>query len=238
MESANVVGYSAANTRVGFAAVSTSFEAVSGSIDLQDLTVTGYNHEDGFEGDVYLETLTSLGAADQIYTWVDVPADPEDPESVAFYGWYDGSDALVEGVTINPGDGFWVHSDSTAYGIQNAGAVITTSTAITLKNGFTLVGNPVPVSVSIQELSISGYDHDAGFEGDIYAETLTSTGAADEIYTWVDVPADPEDPESVAFYGWYDGSDALVVASVGAGEALWIHSDSTSYSVVFPGVDL
>ena len=202
------------------------------------MQVTGYNHEDGFEGDVYLETLTANGAADQIYTWIDIPADPEDSDSEAFYGWYDGNDQLVDDVVINPGDGFWVHSDDVKYGIQSAGAVIKTSTAVTLKNGFTLVGNPIPVSVEIQDISISGYNHDDGFEGDVYAETLTETGAADQIYTWIDIPADPEDSESVAFFGWYDGNDELVDDSIGLGQALWIHSDSAAYAVVFPGVSL
>lgn len=238
--SSDVVGYASANTKEGFAAVTTSFKAVSGEINLQDLTVTGYNHADGFDGDVYLETLTETGAADETYIWLDIPKDEEDPDSEAFYGWYDLSDTYVKNVTINPGDGFWVHSDNTAYGIQSAGAVITTSTAVLLReDGFTMVGNPIPTSVNLQSISVSGYNHEDGFDGDVYMETLTETGAADETYIWLDIPKDEDDPDSVAFYGWYNLSDEYVdKVEIGTGEALWTHSDSSDYKLVFPGVTL
>ena len=202
--------------------------------------MTGYNHADGFDGDVYLETLTDTGAADATYIWLDIPVDEEDTESVAFYGWYDLQNKYVEGVTINPGDGFWVHSDNTAYGIQSAGEVIVTSTAVTLRaKGFAMVGNPIPTSVALQDISVGGYAHEDGFDGEVYVETLTSDGAADQTYIWLDIPVDEEDPESVAYFGWY-GLDNKYVKDVflESGEAFWTYSDSANYTIVFPGVSL
>ena len=59
------------------------------------------------------------------------------------------------------------------------------------------------------------------------------------LYNWIDIPADPEEPDSVAFYGWYDGEDNLVEGlNILAGTSLWTFSSSAAFSLVFPGVTL
>ena len=209
-------------------------------MDLQDLKVSGYNHEDGFEGDLNVQFLGPTGKTTAQYFWLDIPEDPDDPDSVAFYGWYDGSDERAEGVTIAPGTGLWTFSDSSTYGLQSAGQVITTDTANTLRNnGCILVANPTPVAVDLQDVYVGGYDHADGFEGDINVQFLGPTGKTTAQYFWLDIPEDPDDPDSVAFYGWYDGSDELAVGvTVPSGSALWTFSDASTYSLVFPGVTL
>ena len=241
LESANVVGYSSVQTgNGGSKALGASFAAVADEMNLQDLKVTGYAHEDGFDGELNIQFLDGLGRMTDLYNWIDIPADPEDEESVAFFGWYDGEDNLVDDVIINPGDGLWVFSSSDAFGLQSAGQVIKTPTAVTLKtDGSTMVANPIPVNVNLQEVSVSGYDHEAGFEGSINVQFLDGLGRMTDLYNWIDIPADPEDEESVAFFGWYDGEDNLVEdVMVNAGTALWTYSDSNAYSLVFPGVTL
>ena len=125
VESANVVGYAGADTLVGQAANGTCFVPVTGStFNLQDLTVTGYDRADGFAGDVNVQTLDVIGRMVDLYTWVDVPADPEDPDSEAFYGWYDGNDILVENVQVGAGEALWTHSDSTDYSLVFPGVTL------------------------------------------------------------------------------------------------------------------
>ena len=241
MESANTVGYSSAAQRNnGFSASGASFAAITGTMDLQDLSVSGYDHADGFEGDLNVQFLGPTGKGTAKYFWIDIPADPEDPDSEAFYGWYDGNDELAENVAIAPGTGLWTKSDSSTYGLQSAGQVITTDTGITLRNnGFLLVANPTPVDVDIQDIYVGGYNHADGFEGDVNVQFLGPTGKGIAKYFWIDIPADPEDPDSEAFYGWYDGNDELAEnVSVPAGAAVWTKSDSSAYSLVFPGVTL
>ena len=240
LESANVVGYDNVSTTNGFRALGMSFAPVANQMDLQELKVSGYNHEDGFDGEINIQFLDSIGRTASKYFWYDIPADEEDPDSVAFYGWYDGTDTLVEGVTVEPGQGFWLFSDSKEYGIQSAGQVITTSTAVTLYNGgLYMVANPIPVDINLQDIVVGGYDHDNGFEGEINVQFLDTLGTMDSKYFWYDIPADEEDPDSVAFYGWYDGSDEFVESVVvEAGTALWTFSDSSQYTLVFPGVNL
>ena len=204
-------------------------------MDLQDLKVTGY--EDAFEGALNVQFLGPTGKTTAQYFWADVPADPEDPDSEAFYGWYDGDDQLAENVTIAPGTGLWVQSDSASYGLQSAGQVITADTPITLRSGCILAASPVPVAVDIQDIYIGGYSD--AFEGAVNMQFLGPTGKTTAQYFWADVPADPEDPDSEAFYGWYDGDDQLADSvTIPAGGAVWVQSDSASYSIVFPGVTL
>ena len=241
MESQNVVGYdSAALRNNGCAAAGASFAATSGTMDLQDLSVSGYNHEDGFEGDINVQFLDGRGKTTATYFWLDIPKDEDDPDSVAFYGWYDGSDEYAENVTIAPGTGLWTYSNSSAYGLQSAGQVITTDTTTTLRNnGCILVANPTPVDVDIQDIYVSGYNHEDGFEGDINVQFLNGLGKTTATYFWLDIPKDEDDPDSEAFFGWYDGSDEYAEnVTIPAGTALWTSSNSSAYSLVFPGVTL
>ena len=204
-------------------------------MDLQDLKVTGYS--DAFEGALNVQFLNGSGKTTATYFWADVPADPEDPDSEAFYGWYDGDDQYVENVTIAPGTGLWVQSDSASYGLQSAGQVITTDTPVTLRSGCIMAANTVPVTVDIQDIYIGGYSD--AFEGAVNMQFLNASGKTTATYFWADVPADPEDPDSEAFYGWYDGDDQLADnVTIPAGGAVWVQSDSASYSIVFPGVTL
>ena len=209
-------------------------------MDLQDLVVSGYDSTEGFDGDINVQFLDGVGRTSAMYFWIDIPADEEDPDSVAFHGWYDGNDEYAEGVTIRPGTGLWTKSSSSAYGIQSAGQVITEDTAIALREaGFVMVANPIPVDVDLQDVMVGGYNHEDGFEGEINVQFLDGVGRTSAMYFWIDIPADEEDPDSVAFYGWYDGNDELAVdVNVKAGTALWTKSDSSIYSLVFPGVEV
>ena len=125
LESANTVGYSSAELRNnGSKAVGASFAAVTGTMDLQDLSVSGYDHADGFEGDINVQFLGPTGKKTAQYFWVDIPEDPDDPDSVAFYGWYDGNDELAENVTVSAGSALWTRSDSSAYSLVFPGVTL------------------------------------------------------------------------------------------------------------------
>ena len=203
-------------------------------MDLQDVKVAGY--EGAFEGYVYMQTLDPYGRTVDTYTWVDVPKDDTDPDSIAYYGWYDGEN-LIEGVTVTPGSGYWVGSDSTAYAIQSAGAVIANGASIALgSKGCTMVANPLPVSVDLQDIAVGGYE--GAFDGYVYMQTLDPYGRTVDTYTWVDVPKDETDPDSVAYYGWYDGENLIKDVLVKPGQGLWTGSDSTAYSIVYPDLAL
>ena len=240
LESANVVGYTEVATKEGFKAMGASFAPVADEMNLQDLKVTGYDVSEGFSGAFEIQFLDTIGCTTSSYTWFDIPKDEEDPDSVAFYGWYDGDFNLVNDVTISPADGLWVSADSDTYKLQSSGSVIKTPTAKTLAaEGFVMVANPIPVDVDIQDIIVGGYDTDGAFEGAVEIQFLDTLGCTSTSYMWFDIPKDEEDPDSVAFYGWYDGEFNLAEnVKVEMGAAVWTSSDSASYSLVFPGVNL
>jgi len=230
-----IVGYAGTATGgKGCTAIGVSFAAVSGTMDLQDVKVTGY--DGAFEGDVYMQTLDAYGRTLDTYTWVDVPKDEAEPDSVTYYGWYDGEN-LIECVSVSPGSGYWVASDSSGYSIQSAGAVIANGASIALgAKGCTMVANPLPVSVDLQDIVVGGYE--GAFEGDVYMQTLDPFGRTVDTYTWVDVPKDEAEPDSVTYYGWYDGENLIGDVVVQPGQGLWTASDSAAYSIVYPALTL
>ena len=114
--SSDVVGYTTTATLdSGNKAIGVSFNAVSGTLNLQDVKVVGYTG--AFEGNVNMQTLDAFGYTDKTFFWVDLPKDEDDPDSEAFYGWYDENDELAE-KDLAIGEGLWGFSDSSAYYVE------------------------------------------------------------------------------------------------------------------------
>ena len=126
LESANVVGYDAITLRSGAKPAGAAFVPVSGStIDLQTLKVTGYNAEDGYgDGDVYVQTLDPYGRTLKTFTWVDVAADPDDPDAVDLYGWYDNDNDELGELDLAAGDGLYAYGPNTSFSIVFPGVTL------------------------------------------------------------------------------------------------------------------
>ena len=250
MESANVVGYAGTTLRTGAKTAGACFLPINAtSINLQDIVVTGYDKAEGYgEGDISVQTLTPGGATVKSYTWLDIPADPEDPESVAMYGWYDDDEGVLGDLTLAAGEGLYAFGPNNTFSLQSAGQVPTSDIAVVLRTGAKCVVNPTPQTVSLNGTEkdgwtgvyVSGYDVSEGYgEGDINVQTLTPGGATVKSYTWLDIPADPEDPESVAMYGWYDDDEGVLTdLTLAPGEGIYAFGPSADFSIVFPGVNL
>ncbi len=236
VESANVVGYAAGTLREGFKAAGAQFIPVSGStVDLTDITVTGYDTEAGTVEEVSVQTLNKNGDMVNQYFWYDY-VDGSD----VYYGWLDADsgDFVVEGdVTFAVGDGLWVDAPSADYKLQTAGQVMTSSAAITLREGFKMVANPTPVDVDLTAITVSGYDTEAGTVEEVSVQTLNKNGDMVNQYFWYDY-VDGSD----VYYGWLDADSGDFISegdvSVGAGSALWVDAPSTDYNLVLPGVTL
>ena len=226
--SSDVVGYAQSEARSGFKALGAQFVAVSATgIDLTEIKVTGYDPEDGTEGDVTVQGLNAYGQGTGTYFYYDVPGE--------LTGWLDSNDEPVEAGTVilAPGEGLWVSAPSTAFGLQTAGKVPTSGIAVTLRSGFKLVSNNTPVAVDLNDIEVSGYDPEDGTEGDVTVQGLNAYGQGTGTYFYYDVPEE--------LTGWLDSNDELVEdgnVSIGAGEALWVSAPNTSLSLVIPGVTL
>ena len=234
--SSSVVGYSNGDLREGFKAAGAQFVPVSGTtIDLTDITVTGYDKEEGTEEEVSVQTLDKNGDMVNKYFWIDI-TDGED----VYYGWidFDTGDIIEAGdVKLNVGDGLWVDAPSAAFKLQSAGQVMSASATVTLREGFKMVANQTPVAVDLTNIVVTGYDEKEGTEEEVSVQTLDKNGDMVNKYFWIDI-TDGED----VYYGWidFDTGDIVEEASVevGAGESLWVDAPDTSFNLVLPGVTL
>ncbi len=126
LESANVVGYDSVSLRSGAKPAGAAFVPVSGAtIDLQDIKVSGYNAADGYaDGDISVQTLTPGGATIKNFTWIDLAADPDDPDSVAYYGWYDDDTGELGELDLAPGDGLYAFGPNTTFSVVFPGVTL------------------------------------------------------------------------------------------------------------------
>ena len=210
-----------------------------GSIDIQNLSVTGYDKDEGyFDGEVYIQTLTPGGATEKSFTWIDMPADPDEGIE-AFCGWFDDEAGEAASLTVSAGDGLYMFGPNTSFGLRSQGEVPTQDIAVTLRGGAKCVVNPTPVTLDIQDIWVNGYNKEEGYvDGEVVLQTLTPGGATEKSFTWIDMLADPDEGID-AFCGWFD-DDAGEAASltVAPGDGLYAFGPNTSFSVVFPGVEL
>ena len=217
-------------------AAGAQFIPVTGTkIDLTDITVTGYNKEDGTEEEVSVQTLNKNGDMVDKYYWYDI-TDGDD----VYYGWLDlaSGDFIEPGeVLFDVGDGLWVDAPSSDFKLQSAGQVMTAAATVTLREGFKMVGNPTPVAVDLTDITVTGYNEEDGTEEEVSVQTLNKNGDMVDKYYWYDV-TDGDD----VYYGWLDlASGDFIEAGdveIGAGEALWVDAPSTDFKLILPGVTL
>ena len=205
------------------------------TVDLTDITVTGYNKEEGTAEEVSVQTLDKNGSMVTKYFWYDA-VDGTD----VYYGWLDfasGEFVAPGEVKFAVGDGLWVDAPSTAFKLQTSGQVMTGSAAVTLREGFKMVANPTPVAVDLTDVTVTGYDAEEGTAEEVSVQTLDKNGSMVTKYFWYDA-VDGTD----VYYGWLDFASGEFVGegevSVGAGEALWTDAPGTSFNLVLPGVTL
>ena len=226
-----IVGYAQSALKSGNTAAGAQFVPMTGdSIDLANLTVVGYEEEQG--GDIYVQRVDGKGKmiAGSKYFWYDLPDD-------GLYGWYDGSDEPLEtGVqVVKVGEGWWVKGTAATEGIQSSGQVANAPVQVNLMNGNKFIVNPTPVAVNFNDdddngkfIAVGGYTEEQG--GDIYAQQVDGKGKmiAGTKFFWYDLPDD-------GLYGWYDGNDDPITGvALPAGGALWVKGTSTDEYMSFP----
>ena len=230
--SSDVVGYAAAGLRSGGQAtgVGGAFINVDGSdVTISDLTVTGYNVSEGYaDFQVQAKQLDGYGRGGTTYFWCDFEEDGE-----TYKGWFDEDMNDYNDLVLVPGEGLWIYSPDSAFKLQSAGAVPKTSIAVTLRGGgqAKMISNPMPATLSLSEISISGYKAEDGYaDFQIQAKKLDGYGRGGTTYFWCDFEEDGD-----TYYGWFDEDmNEYNDVEVAAGEGLWIYSPSTAFSVVFP----
>ena len=241
-------------------------------IKLSDLSVSGYG-EDGLDlggcwGDVRIDMLKKDSSNQKTesgmkvsYYWYD-----EDGEYEA--GWYDGDENPLKNdeselgnadeIIFDIGQGLSVvcAGDYVGCTINCAGQVFTGKLEYPLAtDGRQLIGNPLPTSIKLSQITVSGYGEDGldlgGCWGDVRIDMLKKDSSNQKTesgmkvsYYWYD-----EDGEYEA--GWYDGDenplkdDESELGNAGeiefiAGQALSVvcAGDYVGCTVNFPALNL
>lgn len=229
-----VVGYSTADTSVGNQAAGVCFIPVAGEGTMADIKITGY-------GDEYGDTRISCGKLDTFgrtitrMFWYDLPEDPVEGWE-AQYGWWDAlGETEYNNEKLTAGEGLWFSIGESGVSIQSAGQVLSESLPISLVKGNNqLVANPMPCTLDMGEIFVTGY-------GDEYGDTRISCGKLDTFgrtitrMFWFDLPEDPVEGWE-AQYGWWDalGETEYNAEKLAAGESLWINCGEANITINFP----
>ena len=205
IQSANIVGYKAEALQEGATMMTACFVPTTNAeegIDLLDLTVGG----EYSSGDVFVQTLTSVGLADKTYVYV------RDRSKNWFWEDDDGNKVEEGTVKFAAGKGLWVGGvDASA--LTSSGAVSTDDITIMLQDGATATGNMTPVELDLTKI-VPGGEYSSG---DIFVQTLTSIGLADKTYVFV------RDRSKNWFWEDDDGNKVEEgTVKFAAGKGLWV----------------
>ena len=156
------------------------------------------------------------------------------------FGWVDNDDVTVfaEGVTFEPGDGFWVQNNGEE-GVNTfltSGQVMVEDLAILLDTDTNskICANCTPVALDLQDIICPESAKDQ-----IFLQTLKGDGSGKKMYNWVRKRIDG------AFqFGWVDNDDVTVFVegvTFQPGEAFWVQNngdEAAANTLTIPGVEL
>ncbi len=218
IESANTVGYGQNALRFGYSLVTAQFTGIGAvNLPLDMLSAAGTDASDN----VTIATVDEYGTAVDTYAWNDW-LDVDNP------CWVDGSFTPISGVTVTPGMAFWTSGSESDQIIRSAGEVGMQDVVVALRFGYTLVGNPFPVSIDLQDI-IAGGDEASD---NVTLATIDEYGTAVDTYAWNDW-LDPDNP------CWVDGSFTPVEnVSFAPGVGLWTSGSNDSQFIRLPAPEL
>lgn len=237
-----VVGYQTAATEsIGNTMGGGTFVSVGAntSFTLSDLTVSGYNAEDGAWGEFMLQVLDNAGfvAIDEetgkkkVYCW----QDNEDYENPCWTD-SDGEEWDAASVSFDAGQGFWILGNG--FTIQYAGQVYREDLPLNTEAiGNTALSNPFPAEITLANISVSGYNAEDGAWGECMLQILDNAGfvAIDEntgkkkTYCW----QDNEDYETACWTD-SDGEEWPDTITFAAGQGFWVLGAGYTIQVTNP----
>ena len=208
--------------------------AIGNAGTMKDITISGYTRPYK-EQRIYCTLLDTYGREIKKMYWYDNDATSGKVTTPARYGWYDITGKTVyNDDPLMPGQGLWFTVDKD-YSINNSGEVIQGTYAVAITNGSQYVSNPMPVTIQMGELHVSGYTRPYK-EQRIYCTLLDTYGREIKKMYWYDNDATSGKVTTPARYGWYDITGKTCyneTDSVKAGEALWFTVDK-DYILTWP----
>lgn len=209
--SSNIVGYQKVNLGSGYSIIGQSFKNVGSTFAN---TVQNLIPDDGLDGEGNDSIQVWNGSGYTFYYWYSAEALESEKG-----GWGD-ADGVLQDAVLTPGEAFWVRASSEAM-IMTSGEV-PNDTDVDIMAGYTLVCNPQPVDVSIQDIVPNGLDG----EGNDSIQVWNGSGYT--FYYWYSAEALESEKG-----GWGDADGVLQTLIIPSGTGFWIRS-SANGSLSFP----
>ena len=218
--SSNIVGYQKVNIGTGLTMIGMPFVEVGGQDDVDIQKIVPNNTET--KGGV-AELRVWNGSAYTTYYYYSAESEGIDDDENP--GWGDRGQEAVS-VAIPAGQGFWIRSNSSET-ITTSGE-ITEAVSVPIGIGLTMVCNPQPVDIDIQQVVPSNTQTKGGV-----AELRMWNGSAYTTYYYYSAESEGIDDDENP--GWGDRGQEAVSATIPAGAAFWVRSNSAE-TLTFPNV--
>ena len=220
IESANVVGYSQTPACGGYSVGTAQFIATDGT---QQFALTSVRPvAEGASDCISLSVIDEEGYANGTFVWAEW--------SAAETGWVnDDMEFIDDSVVFDAGTAFWIQNDvGEEVGLQSAGSVCGDDANIPLTVGYSVVGNPFPVSVKLVDMLAQG----DSVSDCVSLSTIDQDGYVASTYVWA--------AWSPAETGWVDDNMEFVDETVviGAGAAFWTQCDAEGATLYIPAPEL
>ncbi len=220
VESDNVVGYQTKASASGFNFVAPTFDAVdgTGAIALQDIAISGDNVTDSSDN---IQILDEGGATVSQYIYMTAAT-----SALSADGWVDGDLWALTDATVPYGAGILLDTANAGVTVTFAGQVATTDSEIKSVSGFNFTGNNSPVSINVQDITVSGDVTDSSDN----IQILDEGGATIAQYIYMTAAT-----SGLAADGWVDGDAwALADVSLEPGQGILVDTANADVSIVIP----
>ena len=222
-----VVGYRTENALVkGFTLITPSFLSTGASAsNINDLNLGnlgGY-----INGEVNFQSLDAYGRAVEGSGFLYFGYE-------GMTGWFDGNYAPGD-KNFAPGEAVWLEmpgSDDETISpvtLTDSGEVNSSDVTLTLRNGFTAVGNMMAVDYPIADIEVGNIG--AQINGEINIQSLDAYGRAIEGSGYLYFGYE-------GMTGWYDGNYGAAATSLKPGQGVWIESSADGVTLKFYAPDL
>ena len=229
--SSNIVGYEKIEVPVNkMDIVGVQFQGVGTNVvDIQSITVEEW---DGYGSDwikIYNPTSYTYTTA---YYWGDDMGGVSDEDGNELGpGWGD-VDQIAINMSLQSGQAIWTQSE--AGGKFVVSGEVTTDNAVEVPvNKMTLVANPLPMTISLQDIRVNGWD---GYGSDWIKIYNPATYTYTTAYYWGDDMGGVSDEDGNELGpGWGDVDQIAIEADIEVGQGFWVQSEAGG-SLIFPAI--
>ena len=220
MTSANIVGYDKAGLVNGFSIGGPCFAPVSKeSFSIQELIPVDADGVIQYGGVFQLQTKNAQGKLDMLYAYV---SGEDLGEETWPNGWYEEDYETFATKTFAAGEGFLFNSMLEGATLTYSGEVLTAPIKLPLVNGFSLMSNPRPVKVNIQNLIPVDANDEVQYGGVFQLQTKNAQGKLDMLYAYV---SGEDLGEETWPNGWYEEDyETFATKEFEAGEGFLFNS--------------